>query len=158
MNPYLLLILLSSLLHAPFVFFAFSGMVQIIGALVGKVLPDWLLVISLVILLAHTTYTTLIKAKQQYDKETAALNKASKSMLVQVVETEIEMGEQTSMLADTDLMQNEPTVNAEDQIALMQLMDDESKTPFDKVMILTIMVVVTCGLNMLKGMQTFAYL
>ena len=158
MNPYLLLILLSSLLHAPFVFFAFSGMVQIIGALVGKVLPDWLLVISLVILLAHTTYTTLIKAKQQYDKETAALNKASKSMLVQVVDTEIEMGEQTSMLADTDLMQNEPTVNAEDQIALMQLMDDESKTPFDKVMILTIMVVVTCGLNMLKGMQTFAYL
>ena len=132
--------------------------VQIVGALVGKVLPDWLLVISLVLLLAHTTYTTLMKAKQQYDKETAALNKASKSMLVQVVETEIEMGEQTSMLADTDLMQNEPTVNAEDQIALMQLMDDESKTPFDKVMILTIMVVVTCGLNMLKGMQTFAYL
>ena len=158
MNPYLLLILLSSLLHAPFVFFAFSGMVQIIGALVGKVLPDWLLVISLVILLAHTTYTTLIKAKQQYDKETAALNKASKSMLVQVVDTEIEMGEQTSMLADTDLMQNEPTVNAEDQIALMQLMEDEAKTPFDKVMILTMMVVVTCGLNMLKGMQTFAYL
>ena len=132
--------------------------VQIVGALVGKVLPDWLLVISLVLLLAHTTYTTLMKAKQQYDKETAALNKASKSMLVQVVETEIEMGEQTSMLADTDLMQNEPTVNAEDQIALMQLMDDESKTPFDKVMILTIMVVVTCGLNMLKGMQAFAHL
>ena len=125
---------------------------QIIGALVGKVLPDWLLVISLVLLLAHTTYTTLIKAKQQYDKETAALNKASKSMLVQVVETEIEMGEKTSMLADTDLVQNEAAVNPEDQLALIQLMDDEAKTPFDKVIILTIMVVVTCGLNMLKGM------
>ena len=115
-------------------------------------LPDWLLVISLVLLLAHTTYTTLIKAKQQYDKETAALNKASKSMLVQVVDTEIEMGEQTSMLADTDLGQNEAAVNPEDQLALIQLMDDEAKTPFDKVIILTIMVVVTCGLNMLKGM------
>lgn len=115
-------------------------------------LPDWLLVISLVLLLAHTTYTTLIKAKQQYDKETAAMNKASKSMLVQVVETEIEMGEQTSMLADTDIVQNEITINPEDQFALIQLMDDEAKTPFDKVMILSIMVVVTCGLNMLKGM------
>ena len=127
---------------------------QIIGALVGKILPDWLLVISLVLLLAHTTYTTLKKAKQQYDKETAALDKASKSMLVQVVETEIEMGEQTSMLGDTDTIQNESTtatISAEDQIALIQLMDDEAKTPFDKVMILTIMVIVTCGLNMLKG-------
>ena len=131
--------------------------VQIIGALVGKVLPDWLLVISLVLLLAHTTYTTLKKAKQQYDKESAALDKASKSMLVQVVDTEIEMGEQTSMLADTDAIQNDVAVTAEDQIALIQLMEDEAKTPFDKVMILSIMVIVTCGLNMLKGMVLSSY-
>ena len=145
-----------SLLHNTF-FVLFSGVVQIIGALVGKVLPDWLLVISLVLLLAHTTYTTLKKAKQQYDKETAVLNKASKSMLVQVVDTEIEMGEQTSMLADTDATQNDVAVSAEDQIALIQLMEDEAKTPLDKVMILSIMVIVTCGLNMLKGKMVLSH-
>ena len=132
---------------------------QIIGALVGKVLPDWLLVISLVALLAHTTYTTLLKAKQQYDKETAAQAKASKSLLVQVVETEIEKGEQTGMLEDVDANNGGSSSTGPEAAAeaaareheLLQLLDEESRTPFDKAAILSVMVLVTCGLNVLKG-------
>jgi Sulfite exporter TauE/SafE len=119
--------------------------------LIGKVLPDWLLVISLVILLAHTTWTTLTKAKSQYDKETAAMEKATKSALVQTIEKEVEMAEQVGLLAVEEDGKGAGLEITSENIELAQLLEDDKRTPFDKVVILSVMVVVTCGLNILKG-------
>ena len=135
---------------------------QIIGALVGKVLPDWLLVISLVILLAYTTYTTLLKAKSQYEKENLAIANARKSILLKTVDEDVELSEQVGLLSaeedPTDVTDgitdaaefglNFPMMVTDE---LSELMDKEKKTPMDKVLILSVMVAVVVGLNMLKG-------
>eukprot|EP00596_Hydrurales_sp_CCMP1899_P009499 CAMPEP_0119041256 /NCGR_PEP_ID=MMETSP1177-20130426/11453_2 /TAXON_ID=2985 /ORGANISM="Ochromonas sp, Strain CCMP1899" /LENGTH=152 /DNA_ID=CAMNT_0007007145 /DNA_START=655 /DNA_END=1110 /DNA_ORIENTATION=- len=135
----------------------------IIGALVGKVLPDWLLVISLVILLAYTTYTTLLKAKSQYNKENVAIEKARKSVLLKSVDEEIEMLEQTGLLAEQEddseeIREDVTEVNSSNAVTvvdeLLQLIEMEKNTPTDKVIILSVMVAVVVGLNMLKGGQT----
>lgn len=135
---------------------------QIIGALVGKVLPDWLLVISLVILLAYTTYTTLLKAKSQYEKENLAIANARKSILLKTVDDDVELSEQVGLLSADD--DHEDKTDDTSNIAdfglnfpmmvtdeLSELMDKEKKTPLDKVLILSVMVAVVVGLNMLKG-------
>jgi hypothetical protein len=48
-----------------------------------------MLVISLVILLGYTTYTTLLKAKSQYNKENVAIEKARKSVLLKSMDEEV---------------------------------------------------------------------
>jgi len=75
----------------------------IVGALVGKVLPDWILVTLLVLLLAQTSYTTLDKAISQYRKETSDMGKLAKSELARAVDKEIELievHETVSLLSD----------------------------------------------------------
>lgn len=154
------------------------------GALVGKVLPDWLLVVSLVLLLAHTTYTTLDKARSQYKKETAVMDAAKKSILIQVKE-EIEEKEEKVSLLDAvggpeeeeegagvqltasasasapapapdsannliSIEEAEPHKDP-DQLELEELLERESKTPMDKVKIISVMVAVVIVLNLLKG-------
>lgn len=127
-------------------------------------MPDWLLVISLVVLLAYTTYTTLLKAKSQYDKENLAIANARKSVLLKAVDDDVEMSEQVGLLSsggtDADeeegdfknsaegFIQNMPTRVIDE---LSELMEKEKKTPTDKVVILSVMVVVVVGLNLLKG-------
>ena len=132
----------------------------------GKVLPDWLLVILLVILLAQTTYTTLIKAKSQYEKETAAMEKAKQSIIAKVIEEDTEKAEKTGLLTEEatsgDVENRDgddenkveaapvPVLTLEEQ-ELQKLLEEEKKTPHDKVAILTVMVLVVIGLNLLKG-------
>lgn len=75
----------------------------IVGALIGKVLPDWILVTLLVLLLAQTSYTTLDKAISQYKKETIEMSKQAKSELIRAVDREVElteMHESVSLLSD----------------------------------------------------------
>lgn len=73
---------------------------KVVGAFISKVLPDWLLVVSLVILLAYTTYTTVDKGISQWKKETKRFEDAKKSVLVKTIESEIEMSESTGLLAE----------------------------------------------------------
>ena len=54
------------------------------GAFVSKIIPDWILVISLVILLAYTTHTTLKKGIQQYKSESRYFEELKKSELTKV--------------------------------------------------------------------------
>lgn len=56
-------------------------------------LPEWLLVISLVLLLAFTTWTTLEKGISQYKKETKEHAAAAKSALTKAAESQLEMEE-----------------------------------------------------------------
>jgi hypothetical protein len=123
-------------------------------------LPDWLLVISLVVLLAVTTYTTLIKAKSQYNKENKAIEKARKSILAQSVDEDLEMSEKVGLLSSEKIegdqkeesMPESSTGDAKEIVdELAKLIDMEKNTPVDKVIILSVMVVVVVCLNFLKG-------
>lgn len=127
-------------------------------------LPDWLLVISLVILLAYTTYTTLLKANSQYQKENLAIAAARKSILLRTVDDDVEMSEHAGLLSSQDISAGEEEGNAANDIAefglnftpalvdeLSDLLEKEKSTPTDKVVILSVMVAVVVGLNMLKG-------
>lgn len=146
------------------------------GAFVSKVVPDWILVISLVILLAYTTHTTLEKGISQYKSETKYFEGLKKSALTKALEEEEERGESESLIdrtgraTSTDdkasaseqglIRDNAPppgatkTVNnlAEDtNPELLALLESERATPWDKVHMVTFMVVVVMVLNLLKG-------
>jgi uncharacterized membrane protein YfcA len=133
-----------------------------VGALVVKVLPDWLLVVSLVLLLAQTSYTTLDKARSQYKKETAAMKAAEKSMLARVIEEDSEKSEAVGLLSEegqaiaSEGLEMRPVESYDipkdphaDELA--KLLDEESRTPMDKMIVISIMVVVVMALNLVKG-------
>jgi uncharacterized membrane protein YfcA len=58
----------------------------VFGAYLSKVLPDWFLVISLMLVLGYTTDKTLRKGISLYRKETTAFQLAEKGALAQAVE------------------------------------------------------------------------
>jgi len=124
----------------------------IVGALVGKVLPDWILVILLVMLLAQTTYETLKKAITQYQKETVEISKQNKSELSKAVDKEIELAQSDESSALLLKSNDEESLNAEViKNELDDLYESESKTPQDKVVIIIMLVIVVIGLNFIKG-------
>lgn len=210
----------------------------VVGAIVGKILPDWILTLALVTLLAHTTYTTLEKAKSQYENETkqfsAAAGAPKISLLTQIILEDEEEDEKESLLPEeeptfypsesphqlhaleapksigspsnltddfendktmltpkskaqpivemtslksqndspnqafesedteqTDLFEKEMPVRSNflDEPSRMRqlnsLLKEESKTPMDHVYVMTSMVVVVVGLNLLKGGSRF---
>lgn len=106
-------------------------------------------------LLAYTTYTTLEKAISQYKKETASMEAAKKSFLVQALE-EVEDSEteaqETALLAEARSIEKKELVDKFPvDPELTTLLEQESRTPMDKVFVLSMMVVVVVGLNLLKG-------
>ncbi len=134
-------------MFAPFTFF------QILGALASKLLPDWILVCSLVVLLAFTTWTTLEKGFSQYRSET-------KSFLAEVQEKFRNETEQQPLLSseteDEEASASAVTnSNSEEhkqrRSQLESLLQAESKTPWEKVYSIIILVVVVTVLNLLKG-------
>ena len=74
----------------------------IVGAFMSKILPDWLLSVSLVILLAVTTEATLKKGIQQWNKESALFAEEEKGLLEQVHNKEVEMSETSALIDDDD--------------------------------------------------------
>ena len=132
-------------------------------------MPDWILVISLVILLAYTTHTTLEKGFSQYKKETQEFEKEKKSILIQALEEDTEKGERESLIdrsenpsSTTTTNENNKTESTENKLKnldipidaspeLLALLESERATPWDKVNLVTLMVVVTMILNLLKG-------
>jgi len=147
----------------------------IVGAFVSKVVPDWILVISLVILLAYTTHTTLEKGFSQYKKETLYFENLKKSELTKAIEEDEDKGERESLIdrsedQDKNKRQNNdskasavedglikdapmtPTdVPVDANPELLALLESERATPWDKVHMVTFMVVVVMILNLLKG-------
>jgi uncharacterized membrane protein YfcA len=149
---------------------------QIVGAFVSKVVPDWILVISLVILLAYTTHTTLEKGISQYKNETKYFDNLKKSALTKAIEEDTDKGERESLIdrsaeekdkavaskeasdaktaaAEDGLVKsvNIPGVPADASPELLALLESERATPWDKVHMVTFMVVVVMALNLLKG-------
>lgn len=148
-------------------------MLQIVGAIVSKILPDWLLVTSLVILLAFTTHRTLKKGISQFQKETKYFEDLKKSALSKALEESEEQDERTALLEEAKEAQtreeiirdaNEPLVStaaaaAVDQqqaldpaaAELEQLRKSEETTPWDTVQLISGMIVAVIVLNLLKG-------
>lgn len=71
----------------------------IIGAYLGRLIAEWLLILALVILLSYTAYRTLNKGIEQYRKESASQADVSKGLLAQIVEEDDEEAESQSLLA-----------------------------------------------------------
>jgi len=132
----------------------------IVGAFTGKLLPDWILVISLVVLLAWTTHGTLEKAFSQYAKETKALQDASKSLLAQAKDEEIEMVEEAeskSLLANDDDEESETKADKDlpslslNERRLNEILEAERSTPMFEVKLMSGMIGAVIAMNLIKG-------
>lgn len=140
----------------------------VVGAFVSKVMPDWILVSSLVVLLAFTTKTTLAKGFSQFKKETKHFEDLARSEISKALHNDEETSEREGLLAGADTDTNtikDATSHSRDERdpekqnpqeteegrALAVLREAERGTPIDKVVILTTMVVVVIVLNLLKG-------
>lgn len=139
----------------------------IVGAFGSKLLPDWLLTVMLVALLAFTTWTTLEKGISQWQKESQQFEKEKKSLLVQATDAEVELVEkaEATPLLQADKEADEesapstsyasnapaPARKSPEEQELADLIDSERNTPVDKAVILTGMVVAVVVLNLLKG-------
>lgn len=146
----------SSILNLCFILLVMEPLTMagaVVGAIMSKILPDWILVISLVILLAYTTKTTVDKGIQQWNKESMQFKKEKLSELVTVVkeiEESSENSESSSLLRDEDNDDDEES-NVFIPQELKEIYESEKNTPSDKVMLITFMVIVVLVLNMAKG-------
>lgn len=101
----------------------------VIGAFMSVLLPEWLLVIALVFLLAFTTWTTIEKGISQYKKETQQQAAEAKSELVRATEKQQEMqelSEKQGLLDDVDEPSSEPAINSIKETESSLLSDDHS--------------------------------
>lgn len=146
------------------------------GAFASKLLPDWLLTIMLVILLAFTTYETLKKGLSQFTKETRAFEDQRKSILRQTEESELELvamaesvgllkggrsgdggggeeeGEDGEGAEETGGKRGSAsTATTPEERELAELLETERYTPQDKAVLLSGMVLAVVVLNLLKG-------
>lgn len=124
------------------------------------------MVISLVILLAYTTQTTLEKGISQYKSESKYFEGLKKSELTKAIEEDAEKGERESLIdrsEDVNVTPKKAASAVEKPLAtadallldaspeLLAVLEAERATPWDKVHLVTLMVVVVMGLNLLKG-------
>lgn len=137
--------------------------------------------ISLVFLLAFTTYTTLEKGIQQFNRETKFFEAQQKSILQKQLEEDERESESQPLLAEqsaddvekaTTLTKSQAAKAKEIQMSatdsnleeetdssfskehsdeLQELLAEESKTPTDKVMLVSVMIGMVMVLNLLKG-------
>lgn len=157
----------------------------VVGAILSKILPDWILTISLVILLAYTTKTTLDKGISQFNKETQSFEQDKKSVLIKVIqeedneknsasgsllrddEDEDDEDDETNNLASKNKSTSEipdelnvelsplKTPTIEINPELKALLDEEKITPMNRVQLISLMVVVVMILNLVKGGSHF---
>ncbi|CAM9510084.1 unnamed protein product [Ectocarpus sp. 6 AP-2014] len=134
----------------------------LVGSFINKVLPDWILAIMLIVLLAATANRTLRKGIKSYNKETEAqlkekLNRGTSELTV-VHESLLE--EDNADEGDALLGASEKSLTGDREVddreyELKQLMEGERFTPLFKVGVLTGVFVVVLSVNLLKGGGAF---
>eukprot|EP00981_Chlorochromonas_danica_P007447 scaffold1754_cov180-Ochromonas_danica.AAC.3 len=140
----------------------------IVGAFLSKVLPDWMLTVSLVLLLAFTTWKTLEKGIEQFQKESkehAKEKEKDKNFIREALDLEEERekaGEAAPLLNEVNEAREEGHVEGiplmrvgEVNTELEALVDSERNTPIDKVFSVSVLVGVVIILNLLKGGGAF---
>ena len=136
----------------------------ICGTFLSKVLPDLVLTILLVVLLALTAHRTLKKGVQQFKKEALEYKESQRSALsvaVEEVEEEVDASASETLLEknETDTIKPSNTsLDFEsqaqedlDSMELASILEAERGTPIDKVVLLLVMFAVLITLNFLKG-------
>jgi uncharacterized membrane protein YfcA len=148
------------------------------GTFLAKTLPDWILTLMLVVLLALTSHRTLTKGISQYKKETKAKEEEKRSVLSKTIEEDQENDESESLLGSSTQSKEISSAPSEQQKGtleidtetgsssgpseamkmmnadtqeLNELIEAERHTPMDKALILTVMFVVIIILNLIKG-------
>lgn len=136
------------------------------GTYLAKTLPDWLLTLSLVVVLFLTSHRTLKKGISQWQQETKDAYEENRSALSKAAEAQDDDTEEgTSLLGDSEeskgvdlspLEVETPVSGAMQQLAadkkeLAEIIDAERRTPMDKVQILVVMFAVLIALNLVKG-------
>lgn len=149
----------------------------VVGAICSKILPDWLLVSSLVVLLAFTSHRTITKGISQYQKETKYFEDLKRSELSKALtqEQDNQQTAETKGLLDDDEEDDdeddEEEGNKQELIKekaektkqsaakaaaaidpeLAALLESERSTPWDKVRLVTGMILAVIVLNLIKG-------
>jgi len=147
----------------------------IVGSFINKVLPDWVLALSLIVLLGATAQRTLKKGIKMYKKETAELQAEKESELTTLAkgksqqtdkeaskpllgddegEDQAEEEEEGGKDAEKGLVEDTKKVEEVDP-ELQAIYDAEKSTPWDKLGLLTGMFVIIIGLNLAKGGGAF---
>ena len=128
----------------------------LLGAFIGLILPDSIVIILLIILLGFTTYTTLKKGISQYQKETKLFEaRSAKEIMRETVEENQEdeaTEEKTGLLGNDD---HEKSASSTDRNPLTpelaEIIEREKSSPMFKVSVLTAMFFGIIALNVLKG-------
>lgn len=122
----------------------------LIGALLAKLLPSIVLVISLVAVLSFTAYKTLQKAVQLHDKE---------SKVLQQQQQQQQIGETTALLssksttADSVVLTSQETAEIE---LLESIVENEKTAPKSSVISIIALFLVVVISNILKGGGSFS--
>jgi uncharacterized membrane protein YfcA len=132
----------------------------ICGTFLAKTLPDWILTILLVVLLAFSAHRTLEKGISQYKKESKEYKESKRSELSIAAERDESAEERSGLLDDneagTELSSNrknspDETMLTPEEKELADLLEKEKHTPMDKATLLVIMFSVIILLNLIKG-------
>ena len=132
------------------------------GTFLSKVLPDLVLTIMLVVLLALTAHRTLKKGIAQYNKEAQEYKESQRSALAvardEVDEEDDESASQSLLEKDSsETKKKNSSLDVETQAQedfdseLSDILEQERGTPYDKVILLVVMFAVLITLNFLKG-------
>ncbi|CAM9922029.1 unnamed protein product [Scytosiphon promiscuus] len=133
----------------------------LVGSFINKVLPDWILAIMLIVLLAATANRTLRKGIKSYNKETEAqlkeqLNRGSELTVVhESLLEEDNADEADALLADSEKSLTGDREVDDREYELKNLLEGERFTPLFKVGVLTGVFVVVLAVNLLKGGGAF---
>ncbi|CAM9756197.1 unnamed protein product, partial [Choristocarpus tenellus] len=133
----------------------------LVGSFINKVLPDYILAVMLIVLLAATANRTLRKGFKAYNKETKMLQE-------EAMNTGSELTTVHENLQEEDLADEGQALLAESQknvvgdpefddkaFELKQILDEERFTPLFKVGTLTGVFIIVLAVNLLKGGGAF---
>jgi len=130
----------------------------LLGAFLNKVLNELVLMVSLVVLLSFTAYTSLSKAMKMYKKESKIILEKESELTVLARKEEENKEEEMETLIDhmedSNAKQEEDLELFEDP-RLQKLLEKEREIPMYNVYVLSILFVAIMVMNVLKGGQAF---
>jgi uncharacterized membrane protein YfcA len=126
----------------------------LLGAFINKLLPGLVIIMTLVLLLSFTAYTTLQKAYKMYQKETQSLKISEQQQQHQQ-----QIQQQPSELMPLTLKDDNQaydtilstTTGANNDFELAKIIDNERTTPIQNLLLLIITFGVVLVINLLKG-------
>lgn len=127
----------------------------LIGAFLNKVLNEMVLMISLVVLLSFTAYTSLNKAMKMYKKETKMMMQKESELTAMARREEENEDEMDSLIDRFQEDDDEEDLVLDADPRLVKLLEKERDIPMYNVYVLMILFTAIMIMNVLKGGQAF---